>query len=185
MIMSQLSSHLLLLSFLQQPHRNPCARLRVGEGVVVVCHRAAAGLGHGVQLVVWQSSAEVAARSLAGAEELVVGIVHLIDTEHGPEAALVKRTVVRHQWQPFDQRFDLPPHDREDGRVVGVFVRESVYLLTEPGVVVRLWMDKRVERVGDDAAAHHHHTHAANATALPIGGLEVYGGKVGHTIVCL
>ena len=181
MIMSQLSSHLLLLSFLQQPHCDFCAGLRVGECVVVVCHRAAAGLGHGVQLVVWQSSAEVAARSPAGAEELVVGIVHLIDTEHGLEAALVKRTVVRHEGQSGDERLDFPPHDREDGRVVGVFVRESVYLLTEPGVVVRLWMDKRVERVGDDAAAHHHHhAHAADAAALPVGCLEIYGGKVGH-----
>ena len=180
MIMSQLSSHLLLLSFLQQPHRNPCARLRVGEGVVVVCHRAAAGLGHGVQLVVWQSSAEVAARSPAGAEELVVGIVHLIDTEHGPEAALVKRTVVRHEGQSGDERLDLSPHHGEHGSVVGVFVRESVYLLAEPGVVVGFGMDERVERVGDDTAAHHHHAHAAHAAALSVSGLEIYGGKVGH-----
>ena len=165
---------------LQQPHCDFCTRLRVGQCVVVVGHRAAASLGYGVQLVVGQTASEVAARSSAGAKELVVGVVHLIDAEHGPEAALVKGAVVRHQWQPFDQRFDLPPHDREDGRVVGVFVRESVYLLTEPGVVVRLWMDKRVERVGDDATAHHHHAHAADAAALSVSGLEIYGGKVGH-----
>jgi len=34
--------------FLQQLHRNPCTRLRVGQRVVVVGHRAAAGLGDGV-----------------------------------------------------------------------------------------------------------------------------------------
>ena len=183
--MSQLSSRHLLLSSLQQLHCDFRAGLCVGECVVVVCHRATAGLGDGVQLVVGQTAAEVAARSPAGAEELVVGIVHLIDTEHGPEATLVKGTVVRHEGQSGDERLDLSPHNGEHGGVVGVLVRESVYFLAEPGVVVGFGMNERVERVGDDAATHHHHAHAADAAALPVGGLEIYGGKVGHTIVCL
>ena len=180
MIMSQLSSRHLLLSSLQQLHCDFCAGLRVGEGVVVVRHRATAGLGHGVQLVVWQSSAEVAARSPTGTIELIIRIVHLIDAEHGPEAALVKGAVVCHEGQSGDERLDLSPHDGEYGRVVGVLMRESVHLLTEPGVVVGFGMDERIERVGDDTAAHHHHAHAAHAAALPVGGLEVYGGKIGH-----
>ena len=169
-----------MLSSLQQLHRNPRAGLRVGQRVVVVLHRAAAGLGHGVQLVVGQAAAEVAARGPAGAKELVVGVVHLIDAEHGLEAALVEGTVVRHERQPFNQRLDLSPHDGEYGRVGGVLVREAVHALAEPCVVVGFGMDERVERVGDDTAAHHHHTHAAHAAGLPIGGFEIYGGKVGH-----
>ena len=169
-----------MVVFLQQLHRDFRASLRVGQRVVVVGHRAAASLGHGVQLVVGQPPSEMAARSPAGAKELVFRIVHLIDSEHGPEAALVKRTVVRHEGQSGDERLDLSPHDGEYGGVVGVLVRESVYRLTEPGVVVGFGMDERVERVGDDATAHHHHAHAADAAALPVGGLEVYGGKVGH-----
>ena len=122
MIMSQLSSHLLLLSSLQQLHRDFRACLRVGEGVVVVGHRAAAGLGHSVQLMVGQTAAEMATRSPAGTKELVVGVVHLIDAEHGPEAALVKRTVVRHEGQSGDERLDFPPHGGEHGGVVSVLV---------------------------------------------------------------
>lgn len=164
----------------QNLHRNPCTRLRVGQRVVVVGHRAAAGLGDGVQLVVGETATEMAARGPAGAKELVIRIVHLIDAEHGPEAALVKGAVVRHEGQSGDERLDLSPHDGEYGRVVGVLVRESVHLLTEPGVVVGFGMDERIERVGDDTAAHHYHAHAAHAAALPVGGLEVYGGKIGH-----
>ncbi len=122
----------------------------------------------------------MAARGPAGAKELVIRIVHLIDAEHGPEAALVKGAVVCHEGQSGDERLDLSPHDGEYGRVVGVLMRESVHLLTEPGVVVGFGMDERIERVGDDTAAHHHHAHAAHAAALPVGGLEVYGGKIGH-----
>ena len=46
--------------------------------------------------------------------------------------------------------------------------------------MVGFGMDERIERVGDDTAAHHHHAHAADAAVLPVGGLEIYGGKVGH-----
>ena len=164
----------------QNLHRNPCTRLRVGQRVVVVGHRAAAGLDDGVQLVVGEEATEMTARGPAGAKELVIRIVHLIDAEHGFEAALVKGAVVRHEGQSGDERLDLSPHDGKYGRVVGVLMRKSVHLLTEPGVVVGFGMDERVERVGDDATAHHHHAHAADAAALPVGGLEVYGGKVGH-----
>ena len=166
--------------FLQQLHRNPRARLRVGEGVVVVGHRTAAGGGDGVQLVVGQTVAEVAAGGPAGAEELIIRVVHLIDLEHGLETALVEGAVVSHQRQSFNQRLDLPPHGGEHGCVVGVFVREAVHFLAEPGVVVGLGLDERVEGVGDDASAHHHHAHAAHAAAVPVGGLEIYGCKVGH-----
>ena len=171
------------MGVLQQLHCNLGAGFGVGEGVVVVFHRTAAGGGHGMQLVVGQTAAEMAAGGPAGAEERIVGVVHLIDAEHGLEAALVEGTVVRHERQPFDQWLDLSPHDGEHGGIVRVLVRETVYLLAEPGVVVRLGLDERIERVGDDAAAHHHHTHAANAAALPVGGLEVYGGKVGHKMM--
>ena len=58
-----------------------------------------------------------------------------------------------------------------------------MHFLTEPGVVVGFGLDERVERVGDDTAAHHHHAHAAHAAAVPVGGLEIYGCKVGHNRV--
>ena len=146
----------------------------------MVGHRTTAGLGHGVQLVVWQTSSEMAARSTAGAKELIIRIVHLIDLEHRPEAALVEGTVVRYQRQPFNQRLDLSPNDWEHGRSIGVLVRETVHFLAEPRIVVGLGFDERVEGVGDDTFAHHHHAHAAHAAAVPVGGLEINGCKIGH-----
>ena len=163
-----------------QVHCDFRAGFRVCEGVVVVGHRAAAGLGDGVQLVVGQTVTEMTARSPAGTKELIVRIVHLIDAEHGLEAAFVKGTVVRHEGQSGDERLNLPPYHGEHGSVVGVLVRETVHALAEPGVVVGFGMDERVERVGDDTVAHHRHAHAAHAAGLPVGGLEIYGGEVGH-----
>ena len=146
----------------------------------MVRHGTAAGRRHGVQLVVGQPSPETSPRGTARTVELVIRIVHLIDTEHRLETAFVERTVVRHEGQSLDQRLDLPPHFREHRRVVRVLVRQSVYLLTEPGVVVGLGLDERVERVGDETVAHDHHPHAAHAAALSVGGLEIDGGKILH-----
>lgn len=146
----------------------------------MVGHRASAGGGDGVQLVVGQTTTEMAARGPAGAEERIVGVIHLIDAEHGLEAALVEGAVVRHERQTFDQRLNLPPNVGEHRRIVRVLVREPVNLLAEPRVVVGFGLDERVKRVGDDTSTHHHHTHAAHAAAVPVGGLEVYGCKVGH-----
>jgi len=122
----------------------------------------------------------MAARSATGAVELVIGIVHLVYFEHRPQAAFVKRTVVRHQGQSLNQRLYLSPHLGEHRRVVRVLVRESVNLLTEPGIVVGLGFDETVERVGDEAVAHNHHSYAAHAAALSVGGLEIDGGKILH-----
>ena len=140
--MSQLSSRHLLLSSLQQLHCDFCAGLRVGEGVVVVRHRATAGLGHGVQLVVWQSSAEVAARSPTGTIELIIRIVHLIDTEHGLEAALIKSAVMRHQRQPLNHGLYSGPHLGEHGSAVSIGITESMHLLAPVIVIVGLRLDK-------------------------------------------
>ena len=56
----------------------------------------------------------------------------------------------------------------------------TVHFLTEPRIVVGCRPDERVEGVGDEAAAHHHHAHAAHAAALSVGGLEVDSCKVVH-----
>ena len=137
---------------------------------------------HGMQLVVGQLLSEMAARGPAGAKELVIRIIHLIGLEHGLEAALVERTVVGHQGQSGDAGRNLSPHLWEERSGVGVFMTQAVYLLAEPRIVVGCGPDERVERVGDEAAAHHHHAHAAHAAALSVGGLEIDSGEVLHLV---
>ncbi len=167
-------------SSLQDCHGNPRAGLGVGEGVVMVGHRVAAGGRHGMQLVVRQLPSKMPPRGATGAIKLVVRIIHLIGLEHGLEAALIEGTIVGHQRQSGDAGRNLSPHFREGGGGVGIGVTEAVHFLTEPRIVVGRGPDERVEGVGDEAAAHHHHAHAAHTAALSVGGLKIYGGKVGH-----
>ena len=141
----------------------------------------AAGFGHGMQLVVGQLVAEMSPRGPAGAEKLIVRIIHPVGLEHGFEATLVEGAVVRHKGQSGDARGDLFPHFRKGRGGVGVFRTQAVHFLTEPRVVVRHGMDEAVEGVGDDAVAHHHHAHAAHTAALSVGGLEIDGCEVFHT----
>ena len=107
---------------LQYLHRNPRTRLCIREGVVVMLQMIAAGRSYGLQLVVGELMPEMAARGITCAVELVVGILHLINLEYRPQAAFVKRTVVRHQGQTLNQRLDLPPYLGEYRRVVGLFL---------------------------------------------------------------
>ena len=54
----------------------------------MVVHKViSAGCCDGLQLMVGEPATEVAAGSREGVVELIVGIVHLIDTEHGLEVA--------------------------------------------------------------------------------------------------
>ena len=168
------------IAFLQYFHGNPCAGLGIGEGVVMVFKGVAAGGRHGMQLVVGQLRSEMAARGPAGAKELVVRIIHLIGLEHGLEATLIERAVVGHQGQSGDAGCYLSPHVWKERCGVGIGVTEPMNLLAEPRVVVGSGPDERVEGVGDEAAAHHYHAHAAHTAALSVGGLKVDSCKVVH-----
>ena len=75
---------------LQQLHRNPCAGFGIGEGVVVMLQMIAAGRCYGMQLVVGQIMTEVPARGYAGATELIIRIIHLIQLKNRFQAAFVK-----------------------------------------------------------------------------------------------
>ena len=76
-------------------HRYHSAGLCVSKGVMVVHEVISAGCGDGLELMVGEPAAEMLPGSCEGVVELVVGIVHLIDTEHSLEATLVETGVVR------------------------------------------------------------------------------------------
>ena len=80
---------------LQQMHRYHGAGLCVSKGVMVVHEVISAGCCDGLQLMVRKLAAEMLPGSRQGVVELVVWVVHLIDTEHGLEAPFVETGVVR------------------------------------------------------------------------------------------
>ena len=86
--------------------------------MMVVFQVISAAGGDDVEVVM--SSWPTLARCYAGAMELIIGIIHLIDTEDGLQTTLVEGLVVRHQWQSFDERLYLPPHFGEYRGIVRV-----------------------------------------------------------------
>ena len=81
---------------LQQLQGNMGTRFGIGEGVVVMLQMVTAGLCDGMQLVVGQIMAEVPARGDAGATELIIRIIHLIQLKNRFQAAFVKHAVMSH-----------------------------------------------------------------------------------------
>lgn len=118
-----------------------------------------------------------------GIEELVIRIIHLVDAEDLFQASLIEFGIVGHQRKALDHGSDLFPYLWEDGRILGVFRSQAVDLAAEPLVVFRFGMNQAIERIDDKATSDNDHTHTANAAALLIGGLEIYGSKVGHRAI--
>ena len=147
---------------------------------MVVGEIVAAGGGDGLQLVVRQGGAELAAGCRERVMELIIRIIHLVCAKCGLEAALVEAGIVRDQRQPFDVRLDLLPHIREDRRVLRVAFAQPVDALAEPLIILRLRVDQRVEFIRYLAVAHHDDADGADARRAFVRGLEIYCGEVEH-----
>ena len=165
---------------LQQLHRYHSAGLCIRKGVMVVHEVISAGCGDGLELMVRKPAAEVTSGSREGVVELVVGIVHLIDTEYGLEASFVETGVVRNEGEALDERFNLLPDVREYRCIFGVLRPKSVYLLAEPLVVLRFGMDETVERVHNLPVTHYHHSDGAYAGGLLVRRFEINSCKISH-----
>jgi len=161
-----------------------CAGFGVGEGVVVVQEGVATGGGDSLELVVRQPMAEVAAGSSEGIQEAVAGIVQAIGAEDGFEAAFIEAGVVGYEGDigretirfkgGKDAVFHLVPDIRKKRSVFSVIGAEAVDLLTEPGVVVRVRMDKTIEGVHHFPIAHDDDAHGADAAGAAVGSFEIY-----------
>ena len=161
----------------------PGTGFSIGKGVVVVLKMIATIFGDGVELMVGQLG-KGASRSNAGAVERIIGIVHLVAAEDSFQTAFVETLVVSHQREPFYQRFNLSPDIRKHGCVFRIFARQAMHPGVPVGVIVRLGLDERIERVYYLAVPHNDHAHTAHAGALVIGRLEIYGCKVSHLSRC-
>ena len=165
---------------LQQLHRYHSAGLCIRKGVMVVHELISAGCCDGLELMVRKPAAEVSSGSREGVVELIVGIVHLIDTEHGLEAPLVETGVVRNEREPLDERFYFLPDVWEYRCIFGVLRAKPVYLPAEPLVVLRLGVDETVEGVHNLPVTHDHHSDGAYTGGLLVRRLEINSCKISH-----
>lgn len=147
----------------QNFYRNSGTSLSVGQCMMVVFEMVATGLGDGVELVVREELAEMTAGGPAGAEELIIRVIHLVAAEYGLQAALVEWTVVGHQRQALDERRYLLPHVRENRSVFGILLPQSVHAGVPIIIVVRLWLNQRIEAVDKLAVADDDDAHRTDA----------------------
>lgn len=134
--------------------------------------------------MVRQEPAEDAAGGGAGVAEFIIGIIHLIHAENRFQAALVEAAVVRHQRQPLDHRRHLRPYFREHRSALRILRTQTVHATAEPLVILRLRTDETVELVDYLPSPYDHHPDRAHAAAALVGGLEIYGGEIGHGGEC-
>lgn len=137
--------------------------------------------GHGLQLMVRQHPAEMPPRRSQRIQEHVFGIIHLIHSEHRPQAPLVEARIVRHQRQPFDEGLNHFPDIRKHRRIIRIPRSQPMHTLAEPRIILRLRMDQTVESIDNAAPAHNDHPNAAHARRTLIRRLEIYCRKVSHT----
>jgi hypothetical protein len=130
-----------------------------------------------VELVVGQIL-EIATRSAQGVVELVVRIIHLIDTEHGFQTAFVEGLVVGHEGQTFDKWFYLCPHLGKYGGFLSIFTAETMHLAAPIVIVVGLWLYERIEGIDNLAVPDNDNAHRTNGATLVVGCFEIYSCKI-------
>ncbi len=151
--------------------------------MMVLRQVVSAAEGYCLQLMVGQVPAECKTGSAEGAMERVTGVFHAIGLEGGFQASFVERAVVSHQGQTFNQGYDFAPYLRERGGVGRILKGKPVNLCVPIVIVIGIGAYQTVVSDGNFPVADHHEPHAANAGTLPVGGLEIYGGKVVHVVV--
>ncbi len=151
--------------------------------MMVLCQVVSAAEGYCLQLMVGQVPAECKTGSAEGAMERVTGVFHAIGLEGGFQASFVKRAVVGHQGQTFNQGYDFAPHLRERGGMGRILKGHPVNLRVPVIIVIGIGAYQTVMPDGYFPVADYHEAYAANAGALPVGGFKVYGGKVFHVVV--
>ena len=123
-------------------------------------------------------------RRNAGAMELVIRIVHLIDTEDCFEAAFVKSFVVGYERQTFNDWLNLRPHFWEDRSILGVFCRLTLYLTAQVVVVFRLWLYQRIELISYLSTSYYNYANGTNGRTFVIGCFKVNCCEIFHLFFC-
>lgn len=101
-------------------------------------------------------------RSDASAVELIVRIVHLVNTKDGLKAAFVEGFIVGHERQTGYLRFYLPPHFREYGCIFHICGTQAMHAATPVVVIRRFGLDERIELVDYLTATNDNHANGTN-----------------------
>jgi hypothetical protein len=108
--------------------------------MVVVLQLITASSCDGMQLMVlclW----ECLARSDAGAVEWIIRVVHLVSAEDSLQTTLIESLVMGYEGKSLDQWLYLLPNFREDGGILCVLTRETMYLTTPIIIIIGLRLD--------------------------------------------
>ena len=156
------------------------AGLGIGERVMMLRKVVPAGSGDGMELMIGQMPAEMAAGGRKRIDEAVIGVIHPIYAMNGFQAAFVEAGIVRDERQALEARRNLLPDLREIGCFVRVLCGQAVYLLANIQIVIRLRMNQAVKALHDFFVPDNDHTHAAHTGTALVGSLEIYGCKIFH-----
>ena len=148
--------------------------------MMVILEVVTTGSCYGLELVIGKDPVIVTSGCPKRVVKLIVRIIHLINLEYGLQAPFIEACVVRDQGQALDLRGYLFPYGREDRRIVSVLRPQTVDLPAKPLVVLRLRMDKAVERIHYLPATDDDHPHAAHAAGALVRRLEIYCCEISH-----
>jgi hypothetical protein len=99
------------------------------------------------------------ARSHTCTVKLIIRIIHLIATEYGFQATLIKRLIMGYKGQSLNKWLYLFPYFWEYGGFFCVLTSKTMYLATPIIIVVGLWLNQRVESIHYLTITHYHYTH--------------------------
>ena len=98
---------------------------------------------------------------------------------------LHQRACCERQGQALYQWFYLRPDFWEYWGFLGVFATEPVNLATPVVIIVRLWLDERVERIHNLTITYNDYANGANRTALVVCRFKIYCCKISHYLSSL
>ena len=131
--------------------------------MVMIGEIVSAGSGNGLELMVGKPISEMTPRCGKSVNEDVTRVVHPVDLEDGLQAPLVKAAVMCHDGEVANHRCNLRPDIREYRGVIRILGTETMHLLAEPLIVLRFWVDERVEGIHYPSAPNEDHANTANA----------------------
>lgn len=115
-----------------------------------------------------------------GTEERIVRIVHLVHAEDGLQATFVESFIVGNKGKAFNKRFYLRPYLWEYGGIVGIVTAQSMHLAAPVIIIVRLWLNKRIERIYYLAIPYNYYTNTTNTASFVVCRFKIYRCKVFH-----
>ena len=119
-------------------------------------------------------------RGNASTMKLIVRIIHLINTEHSFQTALVESFVMGYKRESGNLRFNLLPYIGEYWSIFSIFSRQSMYLTAPVIVVFRFWFYERIELINLHAITIYDNTNTTNRTTFVICCFKIYCCKVFH-----